>query len=240
VSAWFSRKYFLKKSIISANQFEDLIFYTVIFALIGARFGHVVFFNFDYYLHNPVNIIKVWHGGLSIQGALLFGILTVFWWAQKHHKDFWKLTDGIVLVVPLGQAIGRWGNYFNQELFGRPVSWGKELKNYKTVPQGVRAMMAFNEISYEAHFHGARGYMFRVQGIDYNVAPPEVIENYEKNFIRKGKKLEVVAIPDEEDRLPEYYIPDVKGNLQFCFVDRYNLMLDPLIQVKKKQDILTI
>jgi len=123
---------------------------------------------------------------------------------------------------------------------GRPVSWGKELKKYKTIPQGVRAMIAFNEISYQAHFHGSRAYMFRVRGIDYQKAPKEVIDNYEKNFIAKGKKLEVIAIPDEEDRLPEYYIPDIKGNLQFCFIDRYNLMLEPLAEVKKAQEILTI
>jgi len=123
---------------------------------------------------------------------------------------------------------------------GRPVSFGKELKKYKTVPQGVRAMIAFNEISYVAHHPGARGYMFRVRGIDYDKAPKEVIDNYEKNFIAKGKKLEVVAIPDEEDKLPDYYLPDVRGNLQFAFIDRYNLMLDPLVKVKKAQEILTI
>ena len=123
---------------------------------------------------------------------------------------------------------------------GRPVSYGKELKKYKLIPQGVKAMLAFNEISYVAHHPGARGYMFRVRGIDYDKAPKEVIENYEKNFIAKGKKLEVVAIPDEEPRLPEYYLPDVRGNLQFAFIDRYNLMLDPLVKVKKAQEILTI
>ena len=123
---------------------------------------------------------------------------------------------------------------------GRPVSWGKELKNYKTIPQGVKAMISFNEISYEAHFHGSRSYMFRVSGIDYNKAPQEVIDNYEKNFIKKGKKLEVVAIPDEEPRLPEYYLPDVRGNLDFAFTARYNLMLEPLLKVQEEQKILTI
>jgi uracil-DNA glycosylase family 4 len=123
---------------------------------------------------------------------------------------------------------------------GRPVSWGKELKKYKSIPQGVRAMQSFNDISYTAHYHGSRAYMFRVRGIDYDKAPQEVINNYEKNFIQKGKKLEVVAIPDEEDRLPEYYIPDIKGNLQFVYIDRYKLMLDPLMRVQQAKKILTI
>ncbi len=123
---------------------------------------------------------------------------------------------------------------------GRPVSFGKELKHYKLIPQGVRAMLAFNDISYTAHYHGSRGYMFRVRGIDYDKAPKEVIDNYEKNFIAKGKKLEVVAIPDEEDKLPEYYLLDVKGNLDFAYTARYKLMLDPLMKVQQAQKILTI
>lgn len=126
IAVWQSKKYFLKKNILNLNQFEDLIFYLIIFGFIGARFGHVVFFEFTYYLQNPIDIFKVWHGGLSIQGALLFGFLTVIFWARRYKISFWKLTDGIVLVLPLGQSIGRWGNYFNQELFGKPTDswWG--------------------------------------------------------------------------------------------------------------------
>lgn len=121
-----AKRYFIKKSILTAHQFEDLIFYTIIFGLLGARFGHVVFFNFSYYSHNLLDIFKIWEGGLAIQGALLFGFLTIIIWARYYKINFWKLTDGLVLAVPLGQAIGRWGNYFNQELFGRPTSgwWG--------------------------------------------------------------------------------------------------------------------
>lgn len=121
VSALIARRYFIKKNILTADQFEDLAFYLIIFGLIGARFGHVVFFNLSYYLQNPVDIFKVWQGGLAIQGALLFGFITAVLWSRRHKVNFWKLTDGVVLAVPLGQAIGRWGNYFNQELFGKPT-----------------------------------------------------------------------------------------------------------------------
>lgn len=124
VASYTARKYLLKKGLITKDQFEDLAFWLIIFGLIGARFGHVVFFNFDYYWHHPQDIVKVWHGGLSIQGALLFGITTAILWAKKFKVNFWNLTDSIVPAVALGQAIGRWGNFFNQELYGRPVSWG--------------------------------------------------------------------------------------------------------------------
>ena len=134
-AAWQAKKYFIKKSILTISQFEDLIFYIIIIGLLGARFGHVVFFNFAYYLQNPIDIFKVWQGGMSIHGALLFGFLTVIFWARHHKINFWKLTDGLVLVVPLGQAIGRWGNYFNQELFGRPTSgwWGIPIASINKV-----------------------------------------------------------------------------------------------------------
>ena len=126
LSAWQAKRYFIKKSILTLAQFEDLVFYVIIFGLLGARFGHVVFFNFSYYLQNPLDIFKIWHGGLSIQGALLFGFLTVVFLARRYKINCWKLADGLALAIPLGQAIGRWGNYFNQELFGRPTSawWG--------------------------------------------------------------------------------------------------------------------
>lgn len=125
-ASFYVRKQFLSKKILDNKQFEDLIFWTIILSLVGARFGHVVFFEWGYYSYYPEDIIKIWQGGISIQGALLFGLLTIIFWARKHKISFWKLADNIVPAVALGQAIGRWGNYFNQELFGRPTDgwWG--------------------------------------------------------------------------------------------------------------------
>lgn len=130
-----ARFYFLKNKILSSGQFEDLVFYIIVFGLIGARFGHVVFFHLAYYLSQPADIWKVWQGGLSIQGALLFGFMTVLIWSRRQKINFWKLTDGLVLAVPLGQAIGRWGNYFNQELFGRPTDgwWGIAISPFNRI-----------------------------------------------------------------------------------------------------------
>ena len=124
------------------------------------------------------------------------------------------------------------------KIIGRPVGYGKKLKNYKVIPQGVRALEAFNKISYHAHDVGSRGYMFRVSGIDVEKAPDDVIKNYNK-YIQAGNKLEVVAIPDEEPKLPSYYIPDIKGNLKFAFQDRYELLLAPINFAKKSEGILT-
>jgi DNA polymerase elongation subunit (family B) len=122
----------------------------------------------------------------------------------------------------------------------RPVTYGKKLKDYKTIPQGVKAMENFNSIAYKKFVTGDKGYMFRVRGVDLEKAPDDVKKNYEKNFIKKGKKLEVVAIPDEELCLPYYFIPDVKGNMQFAYEDRHELLMAPLKQGMKTAGLLTI
>ena len=116
----------------------------------------------------------------------------------------------------------------------RPVSWGKKLDDYKTIPQGVRAMQAWNNIMYDIHKTGNKGYMFWVTGIDFDKAPVEVREKYHR-FIEAGNKLEVIAIPDEEERLPSFFIPNKDAALKFCFQDRYDLMMKPLGQVKQKE-----
>lgn len=121
----------------------------------------------------------------------------------------------------------------------RPVAWGKELKDYKTIPQAVKAMVAWNEIMYDIHKPGAKAYMFRISGIDPLKAPVDVLKRYER-FIGSGKKLEVIGIPDEEARLPDFFITNMKANLKFCFQDRYELMLKPMLDVKKQMEVLTI
>jgi len=122
----------------------------------------------------------------------------------------------------------------------KPVSYGRKLKDYKSIPQGVKAMENFNKISYRAHVVGSKAYLFHVAGIDLQRAPKDVIKNY-GNFIKNGGKLDVVAIPDEESKLPSYYIPDIKGNLRFAFKERHALLLAPLMpDMKKPVGILTI
>ena len=81
--------------------------------------------------------------------------------------------------------------------------------------------------------------MYWVNGIYTTKAPQEISKKYEK-YIASGKKLEVVAIPDEEAGLPSFFVPNVKGAMKFAFVDRYELMLKPLTDVKMKETILTI
>ena len=122
ISFLIAKKLF-KQYKLSSNILYDLGFYLVIFGLVGARMWHV-FSEFRYYLKNPIDIIEIWNGGLAIHGAILSGILVTYFYfkKQKNKQNILLALDIFAPLVILGQAIGRWGNYFNQELYGRPLN----------------------------------------------------------------------------------------------------------------------
>ncbi|MCB9802843.1 prolipoprotein diacylglyceryl transferase [Candidatus Nomurabacteria bacterium] len=120
LAAFYALKKAKNKPQISQNKLDELFFYLLIFGLLGARLYHVFFFSWTYFSHNLLEIFQVWHGGLAIQGALLAGVLTVYFWTKKNNMSFWQISDWLAPALSLGQFLGRWGNYFNQELFGKP------------------------------------------------------------------------------------------------------------------------
>ena len=110
-----------KKQGLDLNFLINLIFYTIIFGIIGARCYYVIF-NLDYYKMNLIEIFEIWHGGLAIHGGLIAGLLVIIFYSRKYHVNILKLLDIIVVGLILGQAIGRWGNFFNAEAYGGIVS----------------------------------------------------------------------------------------------------------------------
>ncbi|PKM91163.1 prolipoprotein diacylglyceryl transferase [Candidatus Falkowbacteria bacterium HGW-Falkowbacteria-1] len=135
VSALFISLFLGKKYKINKDDLFDLFFYLIIFGVFGARI-YDVFLEWRYYIDNPFDIIKIWQGGLAIHGAILAGVIVLCFFVKNkkirglENKSFWddffSLSFLIVPGLALGQAIGRFGNYFNQELFGRPTDfpWG--------------------------------------------------------------------------------------------------------------------
>ena len=124
ISAFFAcvfiiRKYFKDK--ISLDFFYDLFPIVVISGIFGARLYYVLL-SLPYFLKNPAEIFAIWQGGISIQGGIFFGVLAGFLFAKIKKVDFLCLTDALIPALPLAQAIGRWGNYFNQEAFGAPTT----------------------------------------------------------------------------------------------------------------------
>ncbi len=114
---------------ISKDDVVDLAFWTILGGIIGARFYHVLL-ELPYYLSRPGNILQVWKGGIAIHGGLFVGLLVTLWFVRKKKIRFVRMASIIAPGLILAQAIGRWGNYFNQELFGLPTDapWGIPVK----------------------------------------------------------------------------------------------------------------
>lgn len=99
----------------------NLILLVVPAAFVGARFYYVIF-EWERYAGNWLEMFAVWHGGLAIHGGILGGVLAGFFYVKKHRLSFWQWADLVAPSLILGQAIGRWGNFFNQEAHGGVVS----------------------------------------------------------------------------------------------------------------------
>jgi len=108
-----------------AEEIINFAPFAVIFGVIGARLLHVIV-NWGYYAAHPSYIFAFRQGGLAIQGVMLGGVLALVVFCKVRKLDFWLWADIIAPALVLGQAIGRWGNFFNQEAFGMPTSlpWG--------------------------------------------------------------------------------------------------------------------
>ena len=139
-----------KKQGIKGEEFTDLLFNTVIFGIIGARIYYVLF-NFSYYWNNKLEILEIWHGGLAIHGGLLFGTLYVLYFCKKHKLNKLKVIDMIVVGVIIGQAIGRWGNFFNKEAFG-PITTYANLKQ-NLIPSFIIDGMKILGVYHEPTFY---------------------------------------------------------------------------------------
>lgn len=109
------------KSGVSTDHLLNLIILIIPSALVGARLYYVIF-NWQDYFYSPMEALAIWHGGLAIHGGLLGSILAGYIYIKKHKLDFWQYADVFAPSVILGQAIGRWGNFINQEAYGVPAS----------------------------------------------------------------------------------------------------------------------
>lgn len=103
------------------DLFIDLILYAVPISIISARIYYVLF-SWDYYKENLGDIIAIWEGGIAIHGALIGAVLTAVVFASKRKVSFWKIADVAAPGLLIGQAIGRWGNFMNQEAHGGAIS----------------------------------------------------------------------------------------------------------------------
>lgn len=120
---------------IKEDDILDLAIVAIPSGLIGARLYYVMF-NWDYYSQNISQILNFRGGGMAIHGALIGGILAGYLFSRYKKMSFFKLADTVIIGVPLAQAIGRWGNFINQEAHGGPTNlpWGIMVNGEKVHP----------------------------------------------------------------------------------------------------------
>ena len=112
-----------KKKNIPDDYLTNLLFYGTIIGILGARLYYVLF-NLDYYLHNLIEVFKIWNGGLAIHGGIIATLIFMIFYSKKKKINILLMLDILVVGLIIAQSIGRWGNFFNGESYGRVVSLG--------------------------------------------------------------------------------------------------------------------
>ncbi len=115
---WFlSKKFFLSNNVLK-DKFDDYITYLIIGIIIGGRLGYVLFYNFNYYINNFIDIFKIWQGGMSFHGGLIGIILISIWYSKRNNNNPFNYLDIVAIVAPIGIFFGRIANFINSELYG--------------------------------------------------------------------------------------------------------------------------
>lgn len=114
-----------KKFSLSKDDIGDLVFYLILCIVLGARIGYILFYNLSYYVSSPLEILALWHGGLSFHGGFIGAIVAIYLFSRKKKLHFYEISDMVVVPAALALALGRIGNFINGELYGRitNVQW---------------------------------------------------------------------------------------------------------------------
>lgn len=122
--------YFLQQKMLekpfSKKDFENLVFGTFFSGVLGGRIGHFLFYNFEIFWKNPLEIFQVWNGGMSIHGGILGAIIFIYIFTRRQKRSFFEASDVLVLPLAITLIFGRFANFINGELVGMPTqkSWG--------------------------------------------------------------------------------------------------------------------
>ena len=128
IFSYYYVKFILNKDFVNMNFkiFEDFLGWAVLGVIFGGRIGYVIFYNLDFYAENPIEILKIWQGGMSFHGGLIGVILSIFLFSKSKKINFFDLLNLVSSCAPIGLFLGRLANFVNRELIGRPTNtnWG--------------------------------------------------------------------------------------------------------------------
>ena len=178
---WVGKKIILRLKIhqkinISLSKFEDLITYLVLSIILGGRVGYILFYNFQFYLENPIEIFKIWQGGMSFHGGLIGVILATYLFCKRNKIQIFATLDVIACVAPIGLFFGRIANFINGELYGKITSiyWGVIFPKidgftrhpsqlYEAILEGLLLFIILNKIIMKKNYVvGTCSYMFLI------------------------------------------------------------------------------
>ena len=133
---WYGKRVILKISNIDhkiyLKFFDDLITYIIISIIVGGRLGYIIFYNIEFYIDNPMDVFKIWKGGMSFHGALIGIIFGTYLFSKKKGLNTFLFLDIVACVAPIGLFFGRIANFINGELVGKVTSvyWGVIFTNF--------------------------------------------------------------------------------------------------------------
>ncbi len=108
-----------KEKIMSKEALDNWLAWAVLSIILGGRLGYIIFYNFGYFVSNPLEIFAFWHGGMSFHGGLIGSGVGMYLFCKKNKVNFFKLTDNLSVIAPIGLFFGRIANFINMELYGR-------------------------------------------------------------------------------------------------------------------------
>ena len=214
---WFGKKIIFRKFQKTHNEiskkFDDLIAYLIFAIIIGGRAGYVIFYNFEFYFFNPIDILKIWEGGMSFHGALIGIIAATYFFSKKKNLSPLLLLDVIACVAPIGIFFGRIANFINGELVGKitSVSWSVIFPSvdmnprhpsqiYEAIFEGLILFIILNIIINKKNYlTGTCSYLFLIFYGIFRIfselfREPDIQIGYIFNFITMGMILSLFMI----------------------------------------------
>jgi len=215
---WLGKKLLSKKNFkinqdFKVNFFDDFISYIIVSIILGGRIGYVIFYNLNYYINNPVDIFKIWEGGMSFHGALIGIVIGTYFFSKKKNLAPLMLLDIVACVSPIGLFFGRIANFINAELYGKTsdVYWSVIFPTVDNLPrhpsqiyeallEGVGLFAIINFVNFKNNLKtGVCSSLFLIlYGIFRIFAEqfrePDIQIGYLLNFISMGSSLSILMI----------------------------------------------
>jgi len=197
------------------DQVSDLLFYGFLGVILGGRIGYVLFYQWEYFLTDPLYLFQIWQGGMSFHGGLLGVIAAVYIFSRKTNKSFLSVGDFVAPLVPIGLGMGRLGNFINAELWGRQtdVPWA----------------MVFPTDSLQLPRHPSQLYEFFLEGVVLFIILYVVTRKPRSLGLASGTFL--IGYGVFRSIVEFYREPDAHLGLYFSFISQGQILSLPMILV---------